>query len=518
MFHPSQKLQIRILLFSTFVISICGLSYELLIGSLSTNLEGNPVLQYSLTIGFFMSALGLGSYLSRFLTDRLLFQFVVIEIVLAIVGGVSVALLNLVYIKFNSVYTLINIIMLVAIGVLVGLEIPIITRILKQFGDLKETISNVLTIDYIGGLFASLIFPLILYPFVGLIKTAFIIGFLNLIIGMINLIIFANDLKQHEKFPVWFASILCLVMLGSGVLFSSQLTGYYSRAIYGNVVYEGQSRYQKIKIARKMGDTKLYLDGHLQFSSVHEYRYHEALIFPPFYLRNNIKNVLIIGGGDGLGVRQLLKFKSVETIILVDLDPKMTELAKSFTVLNEVNQNALKHPKVKVINQDAYKYLGTTPIKFDVIYADFPDPHDATLSKLYSMEFYHFVKKRLSDDGIFITQATSPLHAKRAFWCVGKTLKEVFQSVIPYSVHVPNMSEWGFFIATKYKLNVKEKITQLSPSISGVNIQYLSSEVFLRSLTLSNDTLLSENEDVKVNRFTEPIIFHYYLEGWKHFN
>ncbi|HEO64625.1 MAG TPA: spermidine synthase, partial [Spirochaetes bacterium] len=258
----SQKLAVRVLLFSTFIVSICGLSYELLIGSLSTNLEGNPVLQYSLTIGFFMSALGIGSYVSRFITQRLIYQFIVIEIILGVLGGLSVPFLNLVYIHMYPVYNLMAILVLTLIGTLVGLEIPIITRILKEFGDLKETISNVLTIDYIGGLVASLIFPLLLYPFVGLIKTAFVIGFLNVLIGIVNLKIFSNELRQREKLPIWTASIVGLGILLSGILLSSLLTGYYSKAIYDVVIYNQRSRYQSILIKQKRGNTMLLLDGH----------------------------------------------------------------------------------------------------------------------------------------------------------------------------------------------------------------------------------------------------------------
>ncbi|MDH4130040.1 MAG: hypothetical protein OEV44_14880, partial [Spirochaetota bacterium] len=406
---PSQRLIIKVLLFSTFVISICGLTYELLIGSLSTNLEGNPILQYSLTIGFFMSALGLGSYLSRFFIHRLLYQFIIIEIVLGVIGGISIAVLNLVYINLNSIYPIANILVLVIIGILVGLEIPIITRILKDFGNLKETISNVLTIDYIGGLAASLIFPLVLYPFLGLIKTAFIVGFINVIIGIINLIIFSDEIKK-EKIAIWLASILSLMVLGSGIIFSNLLTGYYSyqlyaalnpTQLYGTVLYNEQSRYQKIVLTRYLGETQLLLNGHLQFSSFDEYRYHEALIFPPFMLKDDLKTILIMGGGDGLGVKQILKFSPYHNlnVILVDLDPQMTQLAKTFPIMKEINDNAFNNPSVTIINQDAYKYLGSTNLKFDVIYADFPDPHDATLSKLYSMEFFHFVKRRLNKNG-----------------------------------------------------------------------------------------------------------------------
>ncbi|GMT49141.1 MAG: polyamine aminopropyltransferase 1 [bacterium] len=514
----SQKFALRVLLFSTFIVSICGLSYELLIGSLSTNLEGNPVLQYSLTIGFFMSALGIGSYLSRFITQRLIYQFIVIEIILGVLGGLSVPFLNLVYIHMYPVYSLMAILVLTLIGTLVGLEIPLITRILKEFGDLKETISNVLTIDYIGGLVASLIFPLLLYPFVGLIKTAFIIGFLNVLIGIVNLNIFSNELRQREKLPIWMVSIVGLSILLSGILFSSVLTSYYSKALYDVVIYDGRSRYQHIEIRQKRGNTMLFLDNHLQFASSHEYRYHEALIFPPFMLRKGIKKVLIMGGGDGLGVRQLLKFPSVEKIVLVDLDAKMTNLAKYFSLLRRVNHNAFDDPRVEVINQDAYKYLGTTAHRFDVIYADFPDPHDAVLSKLYSMEFYHFVKRRLTKEGIFITQATSPLHAKKMFWCVGKTLKEVFRHVTPYHINEPSMGDWGFFVASDpidLTLQGIAKTLDSSMTMKSIPTEFLSKEVFLNSLVFPKDSKLKKNEDIQINRFTEPIIYQYYLESWK---
>ena len=517
----SQTLAIRVLLFSTFIVSLCGLTYELLVGSLSTNLEGNPILQYSLTIGFFMSALGIGSYLSRFFVKNLLYQFIIIEIILGIFGGLSIAFLNLVYIELYPVYTFINILVLIIIGVFVGLEIPLITRILKEFGDLKETISNVLTIDYIGGLVASLFFPLVLYPYVGLIKTAFIVGFINVLIGMTNLIIFSDEIKLKEKIPIWVTSILSLILLGSGVFFSSALSGYYSKAISGNVVYNKRSQYQNIMVTLNKGNIQLFLDGHLQFAAHDEHRYHESLIYPPFYLKDNVKTVLIMGGGDGLAVREILKFKSVEKIVLVDLDPRMTELAKHFTPLSRLNQKSFHHPKVEIHNQDAYKYLGTTPLTFDVIYADFPDPHDASLAKLYSIEFYHFVKRRLAKDGIVLTQATSPLHAKKAFWCIGKTLKSVFKNVSSYHVNVPSMGDWGFHIATLHEMNPKKLISKESPSISNrwkeISYRFFSKEIFRQSLTFAKDSRLNHQDDVKINNFMEPILYDYHRQGWKHY-
>ncbi|MDH5681977.1 MAG: polyamine aminopropyltransferase [Spirochaetota bacterium] len=528
MSKPSQGVMIKLLLFSTFVVSVCGLSYELLIGSLSTNLLGNPVLQYSLTIGFFMSALGIGSYLSRFFVKRLLQQFIVIEIILGLVGGLSIALLNLVFIELNSVYMISSIIMLLLVGIFVGLEIPIITRILKEYGDLKETISNVLTIDYIGGLAASLIFPLLLYPYVGLIKTAFIIGFLNVLIGIINLVVFSGTMEKREKLGMWVASSVGLVILAAGIVFSSKLTGFYSREIYaaqyprqlyGSVLYNKRSRFQHIVLTRYRGTTQLLLDGHLQFSSSHEYRYHEALVFPAFYLKKDIKKVLVMGGGDGLGVRQLVKFPSVEKIVLVDLDPQMTSLARNFSVMREINGDALRDSRVEVVNMDAYKYLGTTAHEFDVIYADFPDPHDAVISKLYSKEFYHFVKRRLTRDGVFITQATSPLHATKVFRCIGKTMQTVFKSVTPFHINAPSMGDWGFYIAYDKEASTETAIRQ-SDTISSYKrngaIRFFTKGVFLNSLIFPPDTQVTA-ESIRVNQFAEPIIFQYYLDSWKDF-
>ncbi len=202
----------RILLFSVFVLSLCGIIYELVLGSLASYLLGNPVQQYSITIGVFLSSMGLGSYLSRFFERDLLRTFVRIEIILGLVGGLSVIILNYLF-SFSASFYALHIFFLTVIGTLVGLEIPLITRILKSYGALKDIISNVLTLDYIGGLAGSLLFPLILFPYAGRFLTSLLIGMINIIVAVYVILKIEDYGKKRKDLLFAIFSLLILVVL-----------------------------------------------------------------------------------------------------------------------------------------------------------------------------------------------------------------------------------------------------------------------------------------------------------------
>lgn len=495
----------RLLLFSVFIVALCGITYELVLGSLATYLLGNPVQQYSITIGFFLVSMGLGSYLSRFFVDTLLKTFIQIEVVLGIVGGTSVIVLNYLF-SFSVSYYLLHIFFLIVIGLLVGLEIPLLTRILKGYGSLKDVISNVLSLDYLGGLAGSLLFPLVLFPYTGRLLTSLAVGAMNISVAIVLIVYvrYPGRKKADYLFPV--AALLVIL----AIAFSSEQLNHFlkKRLFFDDIVFSRRSRYQEIVLTRTGDDFRLYLDGSLQFSTFDEYRYHEMLVYPAILIHPGPeKKVLIMGGGDGLAVRDALKCSEVKSVTLVELDPLMINLAKNNPSFKRINRNSLNDSRVRVITGDAFMYLRKTRDRYDVIIADFPDPHDESISKLYSVELFRMVKRTLRGNGVFITQSTSPLFARDAFWCIHNTMGKVFSRVTAYHVYVPTFGDWGFNIAMLRKGNFE------MPGRKDIRFRFFSPDTFASSMQFPPD---SGKRATKINTFDRPILYTYYLKAWRY--
>ncbi len=498
-----QKSEQRILLFSVFILSLCGIIYELVLGSLASYLLGNPVEQYSITIGVFLSSMGLGSYLSRFITRDLVRSFVRIEIALGLTGGVSVVLLNYMF-SFSVSFYMLHVFFLVVIGTLVGLEIPLLTRILKSYGTLKEIISNVLTLDYIGGLGGSLLFPLILFPYLGRYLTSIVIGSINIAVAIVVIVKIVDYSRKKTDFICAFLSLMILLALAANSEWVSAILN--KKMFYDDIVFSKRSKYQEIVLTRNGDDFRLYLDGSLQFSTSDEYRYHEMLVYPPVAICGGRDiSVLVMGGGDGLAVRELLKFKNVIHVTLIELDDYMVNLAKNNSTMRAINGSSLYNGRVSVVTGDAYNYLMKNTLKYDVIIADFPDPHDETVSKLYTDSFFGMMKRSLKRDGVFVTQSASPLFAREAFWCINRTLGEVFKFVVPYHIFIPTFGDWGFNIGTDRPIDIERMDLN-------VNSRFFTKETFRASLHFPPDC---DKVSTGINRFNKPLLYLYYLKGWK---
>ena len=444
------------LLVSVFVVAACGLVYELAAGALASYLLGDSVLQFSTVIGTYLFAMGLGSYFSRYIEHQLVAQFLRIELLVGLIGGLMPAGL---FVAHNSLpaasmlafkpllYGLVGL-----IGLLVGLEIPLVMRILKRhFREryaLKDLVSQVLTFDYLGALVVALAFPLLFVPHLGLIRTGLFFGLLNTAVAWWALWLFRSELRRFA----WHAGACALVTvaLGATMAGANQITTWAEDRFYGdNVIVRESSDYQRIVVTRSLAGVRLFLNGNLQFNSRDEYRYHESLVHPAMAAHGAPRRVLVLGGGDGMAVREILKHPSVEQVTLVELDPHMTRLFSSQPVLAELNRGALASPKLKVVNADAFTWLQTNDTMFDVIVIDFPDPTNYSIGKLYTTSFYQLIDARLAADGFAVVQTTSPLVARRSFWTVVATIEAVGLSTTPYHAHVPSFGEWGFVIASR---------------------------------------------------------------------
>jgi spermidine synthase len=496
----------KTLLFVTvLVIATCGLIYELIVGALASYLLGDSITQFSTVIGGYLFAMGIGSYLSRFLDKGLPQRFVEVELAVALIGGLCAPLLFLTF-ALTSVFQVVLYGSVLAIGTLVGLEIPLLLRILQDQVKFKDLVSQVLTFDYLGALVASVCFPLFFVPKLGLVRTSLFFGLLNALVGLWSTWLLAPVLAHPMRLRV--KAVALSLFLVVGLVLGERLTTFSEEQLFADeVVSASSSPYQRIVLTRGRRGFSLFLNGNLQFASVDEYRYHEALVHPAMGRAGSVARVLILGGGDGLAAREVLRYPEVQSVTLVDLDPAITGLATKYEELARLNHHSLTNPKMRVINTDAMKFLEEGDSGFDVVIVDFPDPNNFALGKLYTTGFYKLLKKRVAKDGVAVIQSTSPLFARRSFWCVDTTLRAAGFWTMPYHALVPSFGEWGYVMVAH---EAPARRRSLPEGLS-----------FLDEPTLEGLTQFSPDMSrlpAEVNRLNNQVLVHYYEEEWRRWN
>jgi spermidine synthase len=493
-----------LLLISVFVVATCGLIYELIAGTLASYLLGDSVTQFSTIIGTYLFSMGIGSYLSRFLKKNLLSWFVNIELLVGMVGGFSAAIL---FIVFEQVvyFRVILYALVVITGTLVGLELPLLMRILKDRIEFSDLVSRIFTFDYIGALFASLLFPLIFIPHFGLLRTSFFFGFLNVVVAWIVARRFKDELRNFGLLN-WNA-MACIVLLACGFIFSNKLTEWSESLTYPDkIVYAKSSPYQRIVLTHSALDWRLFLNGNLQFSSADEYRYHEALVHPGLSRLKKPEHVLVLGGGDGMAVREILKYDGVQEITLVDLDKEITEMFLSNEVLMQLNKNSLSSPKVTIVNSDAFLWARTATDRYDYIVIDFPDPSNYSLGKLYTNAFYRELNRILSPEGAIVVQSTSPYVARQSFWIIDQTIRHAGFYTRPFHCYVPSFGEWGFVLASKKPLSNDYNLPVGLKFINDQSLQQLF--VFPPDMARIEGGVNTLNNQVLVNTFEKEWAYY----------
>jgi spermidine synthase len=505
------------LLFATFVVAIIGLIYEMLTATLSSYLLGDSVKQFSFVIGIFLSAMGFGAWASRFVSSALP-AFIMVQIGLGIVGGISAPAIYAAYGYLGGTQVLVYG-LLIVMGALSGMEIPLISRVLEEIGVAKFRFENVLSVDYLGALIASLAFPLLILPNLSLIATSLAFGLLNLCVAGISIWMFRKSLTGRSRRLVapWAGGVIAMLI---GLSMSGQIVSTVDAKIFQDeVVLQEQTPYQKITVTRFRDRVRLYLDHSIQFDSRDEYRYHEALVHPALAAAPQARDVLMIGGGDGMGVREVLRAAPDANITLVDLDPRMTELFRDNPELSALNGNALSSPRVTIRNVDAWTFAGGEADEagdgglYDVIILDLPDPKSVQISRLYSLEFYAMLMERLRRGGVVVTQAGSPLLAGDAFWSVAKTLDatrnpsmpDATLHTTPYQIFLPSFGSWGFVMATPWPLDA----AGLQLDHEG---RFINGDTWKAALTFSPDM---GDRPVELNNLESHKLLHYYLEGWE---
>jgi spermidine synthase len=265
--------------------------------------------------------------------------------------------------------------------VLVGLEPPLLMRILKGHLDFDALVSKVLTFDYIGALVASLLFPVFLVPTLGLVRTSLVFGILNALVGLWGTSLLLPILAGSVT-GLRIRSVVVLLLLVAGVIKADALTSLAENSMFSSpIVHTQTTSYQRIVVTQNRTGFHLYLNENLQFSSTDEYRYHEALVHSAVVTASSVNNVLVLGGGDGVALRELLKYRNVQHATLVDIDPAMTSLSEWFPPLAKLNGGALKDPRVTIVNDDAMIWLESVNEQFDLVLIDFPDPNSFSLGE-----------------------------------------------------------------------------------------------------------------------------------------
>lgn len=501
-----------LLFLNVIIIATCGLIYELLAGTLSSYVLGDSVTQFSLIIGIYLFAMGVGSWLSRFIDERIAERFIEIELAVAVLGGFSAPLLFLSF-AYISYFGLILYSMVFVIGTLVGLEIPLLMRILKDELDFKDLVSRVLALDYVGALAASLLFPLFLVPRLGLNRTSLLFGMLNAVVAVWATWLLEPLIRKKKINQIRIKGAVVILLLLIAFIKADSLTTFAEDGLFtDNIIYTKTSPYQRIVVTKGKTGYALFLNGNLQFNSFDEYRYHEALVHPAFAaLGREPKRVLVLGGGDGLGLREVLKYKAVESVQLVDLDPEMTALSDHLPALRELNGNAFDDPRVSVSNADAFVWLDDPGIEpFDIAIVDFPDPNNFALGKLYSTRFYNLLKAKLKPDSTVVIQCTSPLIARMSFWSIIATLEATGFNVKPFQTTVPSFGVWGYALA---KLEPFE--TPAKPAES-IDLKFLNDDSFASMFDFSAD-MTKPDIEIEVNRLDNQALVRYYEAEWRRF-
>ncbi|MEB3329036.1 MAG: polyamine aminopropyltransferase [Candidatus Sericytochromatia bacterium] len=493
---------------SVAIIATCGIVYELIIGASSSYLLGDSIWQFSITIGLFLSAMGLGSWLSQWVRSGLFLTFILTELAIAVVGGFSALGLFTGYAASPELYPPLQYGLTLAIGTMVGLEIPLLLRMLEHREELRYNAAYVLSLDYVGGLLGSVAFPLLMLPQLGLIKAALLTGLLNAGVVVLGLVAYAPRFARSRK-PVAVGATLTLAGLAWAFSQAPALEEALEQGLYRDrIVHTEQTLYQRLTVTHEDNDLRLFINGNLQYSSLDEHRYHEALIHVPIARMGVVpRDVLVLGGGDGLAARELLKYDGVRRIDLVDLDPAMTRLHRTHPALTALNGHSLTNPRLHPHHLDALVHLRRDRARYDMLVIDLPDPNAEALVKLYTREFYALAARHLRPHGALVVQASSPYFAREAYWCIARTVAAAGLTTQHYHLDVPTFGDWGFVIGSPGPL-------PNPPWRFPVATRYLTPELAPGLFHFGRDEDDAVASGLAINTAFSPVLLRYYQRGW----
>ncbi|NKZ03866.1 polyamine aminopropyltransferase [Actinomadura latina] len=501
-----------LVLAAVFTCAACGLVYELALVALGSYLVGNSVTQASIVLSVMVFAMGVGSLAAKPLQGRAVVAFAVVEGALALIGGVSVLALYAAF-AWLDLYVPALVVVSFAVGALIGAEIPLLMTLLQRIRkqDAGSAVADLFAADYVGALVGGLAFPFLLLPAFGHIKGALLVGVVNAVAGMaVVLWLFRRQVGRVARAALALGMIAVIGVLGGTYALADRFEVSARQALYSApIAISKRTKYQEIVITRQAGlgpsDLRLFLNGDLQFSSVDEYRYHEPLVHP--LMSGPHGRVLILGGGDGLALREVLRYKDVRSATLVELDPEMLHLARTYKPIVSLNHRSFEDPRVRTVAADAFSWLRGLDEQFDAVIVDMPDPDDVSTAKLYSVEFYGMVRRILAPGGRMVVQSGSPYFAPKSFWSIQKSIAAAGFATSPYHVDVPSFGDWGFVLAAPAK---EAPALRLAPDVP--DLRFLDSAVLQASTVFPKDR---RSRDVGVNTLVHPRLVEYEGQEWK---
>lgn len=556
----SKKLKLLIddslLILIMATLACCGLIYEYLLSHYSARILGSVETVIYAVIGIMIVSMGLGAFAAKKIKDE--FQgFVILELAVAFIGcsatlfiasvigftqtlpqliaetyqiptdllpqGGFLAQLNWLSIQLPYIFAFI-------LGFLIGMEIPLIARIREAvYGHhLAHNAGTIYGADYIGAGVGAAIWVLFMLQ-IEISQAAALTATLNLVAGFVFLIRFKNHLR-HIKILLLghtFLAILIVLVFQYGGFWQKKMQ---NMLYLDKVVYQTQTPYQNLVFTeRQLGGglepiINFYINGRLQFSSLDEQIYHEFLVHPAMQASNLHNNILIIGGGDGLALREVLKWQP-DAVTLIDLDPNLVTLFKFpeeklpeplADKIKSLTQGSFNNEHVTVIHDDAFiaidKLLQNKQI-FDTIIIDLPDPSHPDLNKLYSVNFYYRLNHLLNADGVMAVQSTSPFHARNAFISIAKTVAQAkFTGVEQYHQNVPSFGEWGWTIATKSGTTARKRLQSITKL--GVETTWLTVDLTASAFVFNKD-FYQDKENIKVNYLGSNQLYQYHQKAWE---
>ncbi|MFR9790043.1 polyamine aminopropyltransferase [Streptomyces sp. MB22_4] len=458
-----------------FVCAACGLVYELELVAFASYLIGDSVTQASVVLSVMVFAMGIGSLGAKRLRRHTAVGFGAVETLLALVGGCSAMALYAVFAWTGGWGGLwaegprcLLVAFSLAIGLLIGAEVPLLMELIQRVRrqDAPAAVADLFAADYVGALVGGLAFPFVLLPFFGQLTGALLTGMVNVVAGgALVLGLFRRDLTRRARWTLLLVGALVLGVLASAAALSADFERAARRAVYGaDVRVAVRTGTQEVVLA---GGTDgrpldLYLDGRLRAGGRDSCRYHEALVHPA--LTGPHSRVLVLGGGDGLAAREVLRHPGVRRVDIVEPDPGLARLARRDPGLTAANGHVYADPRVHLTTADALGWLRTAPAaSYDVVIADLPDPGITASTKLYSEEFYGLTRRALAPGGRLVVHAGPLAGRPRVFWTVAATLRAARFTATAYrvpgrgpgfpagpyrSVGAPEAPrDWGFLLA-----------------------------------------------------------------------
>jgi spermidine synthase len=549
-----------LLAFCMFSTGASGLVNEYVLATITTYILGNSIENFSMVIACMMLMMGVSGFVQNKMSDNNLLQkFIAVEVIMALMGGFAPLVIYAAFGYLEHSFQIVHYFFVLSVGFLIGFEIPLVMRIIEQHKiKLKTNLTIVYAMDYVGAFVGAAIWVKFLLKNFPLTEISFIVAGFNFIVAALTIVYFLN--QKIIKKPL--LQIIILLITAALLIFgfnqNRDISNLLEQRFYDDpIVHKVTTRYQHIVIThnQQLNDTRLYINGNTQFSSTDEARYHDLLVHPVMAIADKLEHVLVLGGGDGLALREINKYRNIKTVTLVDLDPQMVELASTDPRLTKLNHNAFAQASVKhgtfiqnqfnqnqssqsqqtnhkqgiylaepysnnqdeqwiasvdVFNVDADQFLRQLPTKvFDAVIIDLPDPSSIELSKLYSKQFYLSLKKHLSQSAFIAIQSTSPFHAKPAYLAIGSTLQAAGYSVLPYRQNIPSFGDWGFYIAWTQKVmpeDIKQKLQNIERF--AVQTDFITPELLAASFAFGKGEL-----DIKepcINTLMQPCLLHHY--------